>query len=244
MTFRQCAGIGTVAVVLFGWAVPIGAVDGVKLISQSNALAGNVTPGDAPGFPVTISVPGSYQLSSDLTVPADATGIEISAFDVTLNLNGWTITGAGGTTGDGIRANFQRATVLNGAVQGMGRHGVLLSTNSRVEKVRALDNGFNGILVGLASIVTGNAAISNGANGIQAVTGSTITGNTAFNNGQNGIVAIGATVIGNTMVANDAVGLSAGATTGYTHNVFADNSGGSVTGGVSLGQNACNGAVC
>ena len=39
------------------------AVDGVVLIDQNHALAGSVTPGDAPGFPVTISQPG--KLSPD-----------------------------------------------------------------------------------------------------------------------------------------------------------------------------------
>src|SRR6185436_8638324 len=42
------------------------AVDGTILIDQNRALAGNVTPGDAPGFPVTISQPGSYKLSGNL----------------------------------------------------------------------------------------------------------------------------------------------------------------------------------
>jgi len=37
------------------------AVDGVVLIDQSHALAGSITPGDAPGFPVTITQPGSYR---------------------------------------------------------------------------------------------------------------------------------------------------------------------------------------
>ncbi len=41
---------------------PAGAVDGVVLIDQNRALAGNVTPGDTPGFPVTISLSGSYRL--------------------------------------------------------------------------------------------------------------------------------------------------------------------------------------
>ena len=44
------------------------AVDGIVLIDQNRALAGNVTPGDAPGFPVTLSQPGSYRLSGNLRV--------------------------------------------------------------------------------------------------------------------------------------------------------------------------------
>src|SRR5579871_4839018 len=61
------------------------AVDGVVLIDQSHALAGNITPGDAPGFPVTISQSGSYRLSGNLIVPdANTTAILITADFVTL----------------------------------------------------------------------------------------------------------------------------------------------------------------
>src|SRR5712692_4005736 len=70
------------------------AVDGVVLIDQNRALAGGVTPGDAPGFPVTISVPGSYRLSGNLTVPdANTTAIQVTADNVTLDLNGFSIIG-------------------------------------------------------------------------------------------------------------------------------------------------------
>ena len=55
------------------------AVDGVMLINQSSAMAGNVTPRAAPGFPVSITVPGSYRLSRDLTVDANTTAIVISS---------------------------------------------------------------------------------------------------------------------------------------------------------------------
>jgi len=76
-------------------AFPLYAVDGVVLINQSAALAGNLTPGDAPGFPVTISVSGSYRLSGNLTVPdANTTAILITAENVTIDLNGFSILGS------------------------------------------------------------------------------------------------------------------------------------------------------
>src|SRR5437660_10259917 len=54
----------------------------------------NVSPGDTPGFPVTISQPGSYRLSSNLTVPdANTTAILITSDNVTLDLNGFSIMG-------------------------------------------------------------------------------------------------------------------------------------------------------
>jgi hypothetical protein len=45
------------------------AQDGVVIIDQTRAIAGNVTPGDVPGVPVTISRSGSYRLDSNLILP-------------------------------------------------------------------------------------------------------------------------------------------------------------------------------
>ena len=67
------------------------AVDGVILIDQNRALAGGITPGDTAGFPILITQPGSYRLSSNLLVPANTDGIQVSASDVTLDLNGFEI---------------------------------------------------------------------------------------------------------------------------------------------------------
>jgi hypothetical protein len=54
-----------VAVAGFLLPTAVYGVDGVILIDQNKALAGNVTPGDTPGFPVIISQPGSYRLDSN-----------------------------------------------------------------------------------------------------------------------------------------------------------------------------------
>ena len=80
------------------------AVDGVVLINQATRQR-DVTPGDTAGFPVTISQPGSYKLSSNLTI-ADPFGtvIQITADDVTLDLNGFTIQGPSVCNGHGSTA--------------------------------------------------------------------------------------------------------------------------------------------
>src|SRR4030088_445528 len=81
------------------------AVDGVILIDQNRALAGNVTPGDAPGFPVTISLPGSYRLSGNLTVPdANTTAIDVTTDNVTIDLNGFSIIGPTVCSGEPVTA--------------------------------------------------------------------------------------------------------------------------------------------
>ena len=67
---------------------------GEILITQAKANAGNVTPGDNPGFPVSLTQPGSYQLAGNLTVPAGKNGVVIAAHDVTVDLNGFRIYGS------------------------------------------------------------------------------------------------------------------------------------------------------
>jgi len=66
----------------------------VILIDQAKAEAGGVTSGDAAGFPVTLSQPGNYRLTSNLTVAdANVSAIQITADGVTLELNGHTLQG-------------------------------------------------------------------------------------------------------------------------------------------------------
>jgi hypothetical protein len=172
--------------VLIGLSSNMYAVDGVVLIDQNHALAGNVTPGDAPGFPVTISVPGSYRLAGNLTVPAGMDGIQISANNVTVDLNGFQITGPG--SGIGVNATNQvSVAVLNGAVFQMGGSGIVAGPFARIEKVQANNNNAHGIDVGTDSSVSDCVAHNNNFNGINAADRSSIQNNTASFNGRNGI---------------------------------------------------------
>ena len=57
------------------------------VLSQSKALVGNITPGDAPGFPITISQSGSYVFEGTIVPSAGALGIHIIASDVTIDLS-------------------------------------------------------------------------------------------------------------------------------------------------------------
>jgi hypothetical protein len=191
------------------------AIDGVKLITQASAMAGNVTPGDLPGFPVTISLRGSYKLASDLVLPAaHITGIEISASEVTLDLNGFSIVGVGQTwlynftgfvTGFGIvgSSSATNVTVFNGSVVDTAASGVKLGAHARVQNVRVhnvrgVSTPFSsifgplesdGIVVGHGSIVRDSTASGNAGNGILNGSYSLITGNTTFGNVDSGIRA-------------------------------------------------------
>jgi hypothetical protein len=150
-------------------ALPAFAVDGVVLINQANALAGNVTPGDTPGFPVTISQSGSYRLSSNLVI-TDPTGtvIQITADDVTIDLNGFSIIGPSVCNGHGITpttsctisnttsvgidaSEHVGVTILNGFIRGMGFVGFVCLGDAHVEGIQAIGNASgmqaNGVVV-------------------------------------------------------------------------------------------------
>lgn len=155
---------------------PAWAVDGVVLIDQSRAGAGSVTPGDLPGFPISINQPGSYRLSGNLVVPdGNTTAIEINASHVTIDLNGFAIMGpvscasgfpcanVGLQTGYGVRAGSDSPVkayfdiqVRNGTISGMGADAVhLLGDGIRVEDLRTRDNGLSGIVVRTAGGIGG-----------------------------------------------------------------------------------------
>jgi hypothetical protein len=73
---------------------------GAFRLDQSGVGKGGVTPGDAKGFPVTITTSGSYCLTSNLDVAATTSSLDVSAIElvgsnleVTIDLNGFTIRG-------------------------------------------------------------------------------------------------------------------------------------------------------
>jgi hypothetical protein len=162
-------------------------VDGVVLIDQSHALAGNINPGDGPGFPITISQPGSYRLSGNLTVTdINTTAIQITADHVTIDLNGFGIYGPVVCTGfpascpapgKGIGIDAENGgfpgplgiKILNGTVAGMGSNGIFVNGDaSYVEKVTATNNAGGGLLVN--GVVVESGANRNGSFGIFAIT--------------------------------------------------------------------------
>jgi hypothetical protein len=216
----------TLAGCLVALAAPALAVDGVVLINQDRALAGNVTPGDPPGFPVRITRSGSYRLSSNLTVPdPDTTAISVTVNDVTIDLNGFRIKGptsCSGTpltcsspgVGRGINAeNRRNVAVTNGAIVGMGETAIVTGPEARIDRVAARSNGGQGVFAGPDSVVTNSTAARNGGSGIIASNGSTVTASTASENAQYGVfVGTGATVTASAARGNGIGGI--GSTSG------------------------------
>jgi hypothetical protein len=234
------------------------AVDGVIEVNQARALAGGVTVGDTSGLPVTISQPGSYRLTGNLTVPNEnTTAIQVTAENVTIDLNGFAIigptsctyTGIGDVpvtctpvgTGRGIDGTVAHLTVLNGTVRGMGATGIVLAGSSRVDGVHVVSNGESGVGDGSSTsdLITHNEARLNGRSGLRLGDNATISQNVATFNGIRGIVADGGqcTIIGNTANLNGSEGIYSNNQSTITDNTTVANKGdGIFTGGGSLVQ--------
>lgn len=188
-----------------------GALIGALALALIAVLAGlvNAGPLDPPGspsspsgvfgpgtpissLPYTITSPGSYYLTGNLTGVAGQDGIKIESNDVTLDLRGFTLQGVPGS-GNGVEittgAIFRRAiTVRNGTARGWGESGFFAQfiEGGVFDALTAEGNGLWGLVLGGSGAVLSNcSATRNGATGISA-TEATITGCTSLFNGGHG----------------------------------------------------------
>jgi parallel beta-helix repeat protein len=258
MKREKLAAVFFVALTMLGFAASAGAVDGTIEINQAKVLANG-------GFPYSVGS-GSYRLTGNLTVPASTNGINVTAPNVTIDLNGFSIIGplTGTLTSAspiGIDAFDILVTVENGIVTGFGT-GIVVGGGGIIRNVHA-DANFNGIEASNNSVVTGCTANNGntGGTGISCAATCTISGNTANGDGAGGITCGGnACVISGNTASDDGVGIhckgeaclisgntvtesgtypieASDATTGYGGNVVA----GLVisSGGTSFGNNVC-----
>ncbi len=159
-------------------------------LQVSNAFAqGSLTPPGAPGptmmtlsqieprtpissLPFTISTPGSYYVTANLATTLNQNGIIIAADNVTIDLNGFTLSGGGGSSGEGIWAATarQNVTVRNGTVRNWPGSGINLYDSGSglvaLQNIHSISNGFTGIAVKNGSSVTDCLAVGNGIRGI------------------------------------------------------------------------------
>jgi len=249
--------------IALGWTAEAYAGDGVIEINEAAAMAGGVVPGDAPGFPVTITTgtlgggPISFRLTGTLSFSGNIVAIEIPAGNdnVTIDLNGFGIVcslpGPSGQCGTGISSVANNTTVMNGTISLMQDGVSLTGKGARVERVRAFKNHRYGISAADDCTVIDNLANDNGDNGILVGNGCLVSGNTANNNGQttgavtgDGIcTGQGCNVTGNTVRNNKGKGLFLNTASGYSNNVISGNFTATVVNGTPTGQNLCNGST-
>jgi parallel beta-helix repeat protein len=171
-------------------------------------------------IPFTISEPGSYYLTGNLTGMEGENGITIEAgvSNVTIDLMGFTLQGVEGSlfgisSGDRhVRAD--NISVVNGVVTGFEEAGVFLGTGvgHLIERLHVSNNGRYGIRSWGSGTIIRNCTISeNEFMGIFALAGGTLVEScTVIGNG-GGIDSGGSITIKRCYVSNNKTGISAGA---------------------------------
>ncbi len=248
---------------LFGPGVAA-AGDGRIEINQARALAGGVTAGDAPGFPVTISTDGSFVLTSDLVVPVDEDGLFVNGADTSIDLNGFSVVGpascsgspisclgTGAGVGEGIYVFAGSAEIRNGSVRGFGSVGVRhfgSSYHFRLIDVEVRENGNDGVETNAASaLLRGLTVVDNLGRGIDSITTTLLNDSLVSNNGSTAVFVGRASLVRGNTIDSTAAGATALRTTagfpvaepGYGQNVIW----GTIQGGIDMGQNVCNGST-
>jgi hypothetical protein len=182
------------------------------------AQAGSLTPPGAPAatmktldeveartpigeddLPLMITSSGSYYLKESCSfLLSDTNAITIAANDVSIDLNGFSLTGPGmatGSTGHGIAtaSAATNVTVRGGSLSRWREYGVYLSpgVSAHVYGINASANGKGGIRTGANSLVHDNVCSYNGSEestetvyGIYASSRSNVRNNvTAYNKG-------------------------------------------------------------
>jgi len=170
-------------------------------------------------------------------------------------------------SGNGIRADLDSyVSVHNGEVRGMGQDGLSLASGAAVFDVRATNNGGCGICVHSGpALVVGCTAEANGGQGINIIGGivrhstarsgqagivvrpsSIVAHNSAVGNVLTGIVA-GLVVAGSLLLDNTVYGNGTGilleGPSGFADNVVTDNLATSLSGGIELDNNLCDGVT-
>ena len=119
---------------------PALADDGVLGINATCAVQTGRFAGDTPGYPVTLSQPGSYRLTSNLVQPDAATSvIRATANDVS------------------------GASAKNGAVRGAAR-GIFLGDHCAVSDLRVIETTHSGVETQVGVSVASDTIFSLGSN--------------------------------------------------------------------------------
>jgi hypothetical protein len=171
----------------------------VAIPFASYAAEGKIMIGQTPSttFPIVIDTPGSYVLTSNLQVSTNFNCIQISADNVTLDLNGFALTGPGtGSGGSGIYVNgYSNITIMNGTVKDFRSSGIYFLSSAKIQlkDLKCTNNGQRGIYVENATVVN-CIAEENLTDGIRAYY-STVKDCTSNDNTEDGIDVLSSTVL-------------------------------------------------
>jgi hypothetical protein len=224
---KSAFSISALAATLF--IAPAFAVDGTILINQSTVMA-------AGGFPYHIAQTGSYRLSGNLI--ATSTGaIVISASNVTLDLNGFTIACVACSGVSGISSSGIVTVIMNGTVdgfQGTGGNGISFQGAAAKADHMTINGNTTGILTTGPDLTVIFSNVSN--NSFDGISGSgsnlNVNHSVISANGQDGIDILNGLVTENTIIGNGFSGtftrggiILFGGTVNITNNMIANSAG-------------------
>jgi hypothetical protein len=180
-------------------------------LDQLKALAGNITPGDAPGFPITITRPGRYVLTSNLDVSAGANGIVLKTSDVTIDFNGFRLAGRPNAVA-GIVGDVNTVRIMNGLIVTFKYYAISGGDSWVVENMLISANGAGIALGNFARVQRNTVSLmslhkSSGNRwhdfaGVTCSKGCHIEGNVIGEGNGVGVSLVSGTVLGNTIINN------------------------------------------
>jgi len=155
---------------------------------------------------IVISRAGSYFLASNLKGLLGLPTIDVKVSNVTINLNGFSIIGPGGTgtaTGINTRTGLSGITIVNGTITRIHGTAIVLGSSSTVGGVQIINNGGDGIQCPSACLLTDNVVSGNTGTGLNfgADTTSGYQNNILTGNGTNvtGGINLGHNVCGSSL---------------------------------------------
>ena len=214
--------------------------------AQSSLAQGSLMPPGAPGatmksldqiepripissVPITLMTPGSYYLTTNLTAGAGQNGISVWAHDVTIDLNGFTLSGSGTDSGTGVSQSSSSAwnlRIFNGKLinwAGESRSAVrwggenfraenlsvsdndyglfIMAPGSQIINCKASGNKTYGIYGGMGSLIENCIVINGVGHGVFGQDKSIISGCNVYSNGVNGITTGNEVTVRNCNVA-------------------------------------------
>lgn len=198
-------------------------------------------------LPFFITEPGSYVVTADLTATE---GVVILASDVSLDLDGFTIRGAGAGSSHGVEVApgltnivIQRGTITEWGLDGIHApgassgvvnqiiaesnlgDGMELGDGWTVTNSTIRDNGGRGLGGGNNGIVESSKALDNGQDGISLGDGAAVTNSAVSGNGGSGVqTGQGAAVAGVAASRNSGAGVAVGASSTVNDSVADNNS--------------------
>jgi hypothetical protein len=193
-SLAMAIGVGAWNLVLLHWASAQGSLTppgppapSMKSLNQVRstgiAVSASLTPGDS-GNQFIITAPGSYFLTGNVNGVSGKNGIKISSPNVSIDLNGFTLEGASGSSA-GITdggASYVNVAIKNGAVDGWSGAGIDISHcyNSVVSGLIVTYNGGVGMNLGDACVLRDCVARNNHGDNIATTYNATITHCSAY----------------------------------------------------------------